>query len=58
MGVAWGSRGYAQLPAEIGQALGDDAGFRAILAQIPSKLPAEPAALKIADIVLRKLQPT
>lgn len=56
MGVAWGSRGYAQLPAEIGQALGDDAGFQAILAQIPRKLPTQPAALKIADIVLRKLQ--
>ncbi len=57
MGVAWGSRGYAQLPAEIGQALGDDAGFQAILAQIPCKLPTQAAALKIAAIVLRKLQP-
>lgn len=58
MGVAWGSRGYAQLPAEIGQALGDDVGFAAILAEIPRKLPTQPAALKIADIVLRKSQAT
>ncbi|MCO4094605.1 MAG: hypothetical protein HEQ37_13285 [Acidovorax sp.] len=57
MGVAWGSRGYAQLPAEIERALGDDAGFQVILAQIACKLPMQPAALKIASIVLRKLQP-
>lgn len=55
MGVAWGSRGYAQLPGEIGRALGDDAAFAAILAEMPRKLPTQPAALKIAGIVLEKL---
>ena len=55
MGVAWGSRGYEQLPGEIGQALHDDEAFAAILAEIPRKLPTQPAALKIASIILEKL---
>lgn len=55
MGVAWGGRGYEQLPGEIGQALHDDEAFEAILAEIPRKLPTQPAALKIASIILEKL---
>jgi hypothetical protein len=55
MGVAWGSRGMSDLPQEIGHALADDSGFAEVLAQINRVLPTEPAALKIADIVLSKL---
>lgn len=56
MGVAWGSSGVASLSAEVGHALADDAGFERILAQIALQLPSEPAAFKIADIVLSKLR--
>lgn len=55
MGVAWGSRGMADLPEEIGHALADDEGFAKMLVQISRVLPTEPAALKIADIILSKL---
>lgn len=56
MGIAWGSAGYATLPGEIGNALEDDTRFEEIKRQIARKLPAEPAASKIASIVLSKLQ--
>lgn len=55
MGVAWGSRGMPDLPEEIGHALADDEGFVKVLAQIARVLPTEPAAFKIADIILSKL---
>jgi len=55
MGVAWGSQGYQHLPGEIGKALDDDEAFAAILAEISRKLPTQPAALKIASIILDKL---
>ena len=45
----------SDLPQEIGYALADDEGFVKVLAQIARVLPTEPAASKIADIILSKL---
>ena len=56
MGVAWGSRSMTDLPDEIGHVLADEEGFAKVLAQIKSVLSTEPAALKIADIILSKLR--
>jgi hypothetical protein len=56
MGVAWGSESMSDLPQEIGHALADEDGFARVLAQINAVLPSEPAALKIADIILKKLR--
>jgi hypothetical protein len=56
MGVAWGSRSLGELSGEIGHALADDEGFARIQEQIRRKLPSEPAASKIAAIILSKLR--
>ena len=56
MGVAWGANGYTELPRRVGEVLHDDKGFEAIRQRIGQVLPTEPAALKIADIVLKKMQ--
>jgi hypothetical protein len=56
MGIAWGVNGYAELPLEMGKALADEKGFHRITQRIDEVLPAEPAATKIADIILSKLR--
>jgi hypothetical protein len=56
MGVAWGSKGMDHLAEEIGQALVDDEGFARIRAQMDATLPSEPAAFKIAGLVLSTLR--
>lgn len=55
MGVAWGSQGADALTGEIAQALADHDGFARILERIQTRLPSEPAAFKIADLILSKL---
>ena len=54
-GVAWGASGYAHLEKEIQSAFFDHEKFARIKAQIDASLPCEPAAFKIADIILSKL---
>lgn len=56
MGVAWGSRGFETLAGDVKNALENDAGFKEIQRQIDDKLPAEPAAPKIAAIILGRLR--
>lgn len=55
MGIAWGASGYSHLKEEVQAALFDDKKFAEIKGQIDLKLPSEPAAFKIADIILSKL---
>ena len=52
MGMAWGSEGYAHLAQEMASALTDDVAFAAIAQQTGKMMPSEPAAPKVARIVL------
>ena len=56
MGVAWGTEGFASLAAEVGKVLADDAGFAVIRKRISKMLPSQPAAPKVAGIVLERLR--
>jgi CDP-glycerol glycerophosphotransferase (TagB/SpsB family) len=53
MGIAWGVGGYNNLPNEIRNALLDDKQLEKIRNQTKQILPREPAAKKIAKIIMR-----
>lgn len=55
MGVAWGVNSYDELADTIKNALSDDKSFEKIKDQIKQLLPSEPAAAKIAKIILENI---
>ena len=55
MGIAWGVNSYDKLADEVENALGDSQRYVKIKKQIRKVLPHEPAADKLARIVLEKL---
>lgn len=56
MGIAWGVNSYSELPGEMKNALADENKFERIILQIKSILPREPAAEKIANLILEKIK--
>lgn len=56
MGMAWGSEGYDRLGREMASALTDDVAFQAIVQQTGKMMPSEPAAPKVARIVLESMR--
>lgn len=55
MGIAWGVNGYGKLPGAIKNALTDDKTLEQIKNTIKRMLPGEPAAGKVAGIILDRL---
>ena len=55
MGIAWGVNSYEELPAAIESALRDDKKLEEINNRVKQIFPREPAADKIAHIILGKL---
>lgn len=55
MGIAWGVNGYGELAREMKNALTDDKKFEEMKNKAEGLLPREPAAVKIATIILEIL---
>lgn len=55
MGVAWGVNAYSELADEMRSALGDDVKFEEIKRKAKQVLPNEPAAAKIASIIIENM---
>lgn len=55
MGVAWGTEGFDSLAEQVGKVLADDDGFALIQERIGRMFPSEPAAPKVAGIILERL---
>lgn len=55
MGAAWGSEGFPTLPVELGRALQDRDGAAALATRARKMLPFEPAAPKLAALILQRL---
>ena len=56
MGVAWGVNSFAELASAVGDALSNDDTFARLCSRRDEVLPLEPAAQKIARILLDKLR--